>query len=104
MLLMLLRMLLLRMLMLLLLLAAASEATIGLAFEAAVTIDFCHKTELCHKGIPLTCNLGCAAILVPATQACTAPGGFLASTAMHSSKAVLYYIVQAAGVCSSETV
>ena len=35
------------------------------------------KTESCPNGIPSACDAGCAALLVPAFEACAAEGGFL---------------------------
>ena len=42
--------------------------------------------ESCGTGIPDTCNADCAAVLVPAAQACTDPGGFLTHHSMLIAK------------------
>ena len=53
------------------------------AINARVTKVCCDQpTESCRTGVPATCNAGCAAVLVPAKQACTSPKGFLTLPSM----------------------
>ena len=46
------------------------------------------RRAACGGGVPASCNLGCAAVLVPAYAACTAEGGYLAQPFMSGTKAV----------------